>query len=289
MTAAAHEEQETDRLSIGAIVGRMAGFVLLAIGAAVMLLPFLWMLSLSLKPAGEIFAPGIDLIPNDIAWQNYVDAFTATPLLRFLVNGVIVCGGILVFQIFFAVPCAYALAVLRFPGRGLVFGLVLAGLLIPAHVPAIPVYLGLARVGLLDTYAALIIPFVASVFAIFLFRQVFKSIPLDLIDAARVDGLSEHAIVWRVVMPAAWPAATAFAIFSVVAHWNDLFWPLIAVTDPLLATPPRGILFFRDEEAGSNIGPLMAAATVVTAPLALGFLLAQRRFIQGVAMTGLKG
>ena len=152
-----------------------------------------------------------------------------------------------------------------------------------------PLFLGLAELKLLNTYSALIIPFIASVFGIFLFRQYFAALPADLIDAARVDGLSESAIAWRIAFPNAWPAVTAFAIFSVVAHWNDLFWPLIAVSDRDLATPPRGVLYFRDEEAGSDVGPLMAAATVINAPLVLGFLLAQRRFIQGFTMSGLKG
>lgn len=269
--------------------GSLALYVALLIGACIALLPFFWMVSLSLKPADEIFAPGIDLIPNVLAWDNYARAFAEVPLARFLLNGVIVCLGILVFQILFAVPCAYAIAVLRVPGRGVLFGAVLAGLLVPPHVPAIPVYLGLAELRLLDSYTALILPFVASVFGIFLFVQYFRTLPRDLIDAARVDGLSDWAIVWRVVFPTAWPAATAFAIFSIVAHWNDLFWPLIAVSNPDLATPPRGILYFRDQEAGSDIGALMAAATVVTLPMVALFLAAQRSFIQGVAMTGLKG
>lgn len=269
--------------------GRAATLALLVIGAFVILLPFIWMLSLSLKPADQIFAPGLDLIPDRIEWRNYVKAVREVPLLRFLLNGVIVCAGILFFQILFAVPCAYALAQRDFPLKALVFGLVLAGLLVPYHVTAIPVFLGLAEFRLLNTYTALIVPFVASVFGIFLFRQVFATLPADLIDAARVDGLGEVAIAWRIAFPLAWPAATSFAIFSVVAHWNDLFWPLIAVSDPALATPPRGILYFRDEEAGSDFGPLMAAATLVTAPLVLVFLLAQRTFIQGVTMSGLKG
>ncbi|MEO1530986.1 MAG: carbohydrate ABC transporter permease, partial [Pseudomonadota bacterium] len=131
--------------------------------------------------------------------------------------------------------------------------------------------------------------FVASVFGIFLFRQFFAQLPRDLFDAARVDGLSETAIVWRIAFPLALPAASAFAIFSVTAHWNDLFWPLIATTDVSLATPPRGIVYFKDEEAGAQLGPLMAAAAVVTAPLVIAFLLMQRRFTEGIAMRGLKG
>ena len=273
------------RFSIGAVV--TGTFVVL--GAVLVLLPFVWMLSLSVKPAAEIFAPGIDLLPSRIEWRNYAKAFAEVPLFRFLFNGMVVCAGILVFQILIAVPCSYALAHRRFGLRWLIFGLVLAGLLVPYHVTAIPIFLGLAELGLLDTYGALILPFVVSVFGIFLFRQFFATLPADIIDAARIDGLSETAIVWRVAFPNAWPAVSAFAIFSVTAHWNDLFWPLIAVSSPELATPPRGILFFRDEEAGSDFGPLMAAATVVTAPMVVAFLAAQRQFIQGITMSGLKG
>ncbi len=273
----------------GAVIGRAAAVTLLLLGAAVILLPFLWMLSLSLKPADEIFTPGVDLLPSRLEWSNYVRAFSEVDLARYLLNGVIVCAGILVFQILFAVPCAYALAQRRFKARTFVFGLVLAGLLVPFHVTAIPIFLGLAQLKLLNTYTALIVPFVASVFGIFLFRQYFAQLPADLFEAARVDGLSETAIVWRIAFPLAFPAATAFAIFSVTAHWNDLFWPLIVTSDPSLATPPRGIVYFRDEEAGDDLGPLMAGAAVITAPLIIGFLLAQRKFTQGIAFGGLQG
>lgn len=263
--------------------------IFLLAGAALILLPFFWMISLSLKPADEIFAPGINFFPSRFEWQNYAKAFQAVPLFQFLMNGFIVCAAILFFQILLAVPCAYALAHRSFWGRNTIFGLVIAGLLVPYHVTAIPLFLGLAKLNLLNTYSALVIPFVISVFGIFLFRQFFASLSTDIIDAARIDGLSENAIVWRIALPLAWPAVSAFAVFSVVAHWNDLFWPLIAVSDPDLATPPRGILYFRDEEAGSDFGPLMAAATMITAPLVIGFLLAQRRFIQGITSSGLKG
>ena len=271
------------------LLGRTATLAVLCLGAALVLVPFVWMISLSLKPAAEIFSPDFTLLPAQVEWRNYIKAFTEVPLHRFLLNGVIVCFGILFFQLLLAVPLAYALAVRDFKLRGLLFGLVLAGLLVPYHVTAVPLFLGLAELKLLNTYSALIIPFIASVFGIFLFRQYFAALPADLIDAARVDGLSETAIAWRIAFPNAWPAVTAFAIFSVGAHWNDLFWPLIAVSDRDLATPPRGVLYFRDEEAGSDVGPLMAAATVINAPLVLGFLLAQRRFIQGFTMSGLKG
>ena len=270
-------------------VSRLLAVTALIAGAGLVLLPFIWMLSLSLKPSGEIFADGIAILPSRIEWANYARAFTEVPLARFLLNGVIVCTGILVFQILFSVPCAFALAQRRFAGRTLLFGLILAGLLVPFQVTAIPIFLGLAEMGMLNTYPALILPFTASMFGIFLFRQFFARMPTDLFEAARIDGMSETEIVWRIAFPLAMPAATAFAIFSVTAHWNDLFWPLIATTDPAIATPPRGILYFKDEEAGDDIGPLMAGAVIVTAPLVLFFLLAQRRFTEAIAAGGLRG
>ena len=142
---------------------------------------------------------------------------------------------------------------------------------------------------LLNTFAVLIVPFTLSVFAIFQFRQVIKTIPEELLQAARMDGMSEMAICWRVVLPNAWPAATSFAIFSVVAHWNDVYWPQIVITQTTLATtPPLGLLFFRAAEAGDDYGALMAATVIVTAPLVIFFLFAQRAFIEGVTTSGLK-
>ena len=221
--------------------------------------------------------------------ENYSKALSDAPLLRFLLNGTIVCGLILLLQLLFAVPCAYALAKLRWRGRETCFALVMAGLLIPAHVPALPLYAVFATTGLLDSYTALVAPFAISVFGIFMFRQAFRTLPDELIQAARIDGMGELSIVWRVVLPNAWPTATAFATFSIVAHWNDLFWPLVVVQSPGMATPALGVLFFRAEEAGNDVGALMAASVIVTAPMAAFFLLAQRRFIQGVATAGLKG
>ena len=262
----------------------------LGIAALLVLSPYLFMLSASVKPGGEIFQASLNLWPQHFyALENYHKALTAVPLMRFLLNGALVCAVILGFQLLFAVPCAYALAKLRWPGRDAVFALVLLGLLIPAHVPALPLYVAFAKLGLLDSYTALIAPFAISVFAVFMFRQAFKSMPDELIHAARLDGIGEFGIVWRVILPNAWPTATAFATFSVVAHWNDLFWPLIVIQTERMATPALGVMFFRAEEGGNDIGALMAASVITTLPMVAAFLLAQRRFIQGVATAGLKG
>lgn len=270
--------------------GRALRFAVLLFGAAVMLFPYVWMIATSLKPQAEVFSTGLALWPQKwAAIENYTKAFTRIPMLRILANGAVVCIAIVVFQILFALPCAYALAKLRFPGREWIFGMVMMGLLVPIHAISIPLYAAFSTTGMLNTLAVLIAPFTLSVFAIFLFRQFIRAFPDDLIQAARMDGFSEMGIVWRVVLPNAWPAATAFAIFSVVAHWNDLYWPLIAITKTHLATPPLGLLFFRAAEVGDDYGALMAATVVITAPLVLLFLFAQRRFIEGITMTGLKG
>ena len=220
---------------------------------------------------------------------NYTRAFTDAPLLRYLLNGVIVTASIFLIQILVALPCAYALAKLRFWGRETVFAMVLFCLLIPVHAIALPLYIMLAKVGLTNTYAALIIPWTISVFGIFLMRQFFKTVPDDLIDAARMDGMVEFAIVWRVMLPTAIPALLAFAIFSVVAHWNDYFWPRGVITgDRDLFTPPLGLREFKSDADGSLFGPMMATATVIVTPLILAFLIAQRRFIEGITLSGMK-
>ena len=220
---------------------------------------------------------------------NYSKAFTEAPLIRYLLNGVIVTMSIFLIQIVVALPAAYALAKLKFWGRDAVFGLVLFCLLIPVHAIALPLYIGLAKLGLTNTYAALVVPWTISVFGIFLMRQFFMTVPDDLIDAARMDGMSELAIVWRVMLPTAIPALLAFAIFSVVAHWNDYFWPRIVVTGNRdLFTPPLGLREFKGDGDGSFFGPMMATATVIVTPLIIAFLLAQRRFIEGITLSGMK-
>jgi len=263
--------------------------VLLMTGAAVMLIPFIWMVSLSLKPPQEIFTINPSLFPKVwYAWENYSLAFKAQPLLRYVLNGVIVTLTIFTVQVLVAVPCAYALAKLDFRGKGLLFSLVLFCLLIPPQVPAIPLYIAFWKLRILNSYAALILPFTISVLGIFLMRQFFKMVPDDLIDAARLDGMGEFTIVWRIMIPNAVPALVAFGIFSVIAHWNDFFWPLIAIQDHQFMTPPLGIMTFRNDEAGNEYGAIMAAAVVICLPLIMAFLLAQRRFIEGITFTGLK-
>ncbi|MCC6194236.1 MAG: carbohydrate ABC transporter permease [Burkholderiales bacterium] len=274
---------------LGPVAGALR-HVVLAAGAVIMLAPFVWMVLSSFKPQAEIMSAELHWLPQRwAAIENYSNVWSRVPMGRFLLNGVIVTASIFALQVLVNLPCAYALAKLRFRGRRALFAIVLLGLLIPMHATAIPIYILFHYAGVLNTYAALILPFMISVFGIFMLRQFFMSVPDDLIDAARIDGVSEIGIVWRVMLPTAIPAVTAFGIFSVVAHWNDYFWPLIAVGTKDLYTPPLGVAFFRLNDGGTDYGVLMAAATIVILPLVVAFLLAQRRFIEGVTFSGLKG
>ena len=274
---------------LGSVAGALRHAVLLA-GAVFMLSPFVWMVLSSFKPQSEILTSELHLLPQRWALvENYTMAWTRVPMGRFLLNGLIVTAAIFALQVLVNLPCAYALAKLRFRGSRALFAVVLLGLLIPMHATAIPIYILFHHAGILNTYAALILPFTISVFGVFMLRQFFMTVPDDLVDAARIDGMSEIGIVWRVMLPTAIPAVTAFGIFSVVAHWNDYFWPLIAVGKKELYTPPLGVAFFRLNDGGTDYGVLMAASTIVILPLVAAFLLAQRRFIEGVTFTGLKG
>lgn len=257
--------------------------------ALLFLLPFAWMLGTAFKAPGEIFQPSLWPLPRTwFGLAHFAEVLRTVPLGRFMLNGVVVCAGILAVQLLVAIPAAYALAKIPFAGRQWLFIGILGALSIPIQVIALPVYIGLSAAGALNTYFAQMLPFFLSMFAIFLLRQVFKGFPDDVIHAARLDGLSELEIVWRVVAPSARPAIAAFAVFSLVAHWNDLYWPMVVISATEMAPPPLGMLLFASAESGANYGALMAGATLITAPMVLAFLLARRRFIQGITMTGFR-
>jgi len=268
---------------------RIIPHIVLGLGAAVMLLPFYWMLLTSIRSPAETFDVSLWPIPSDLsAVENYARAAGEVPMARFMLNGVIVCAGILFVQVLTSVPAAYAIAKLRFPGRRVLLTLVIGALCVPIQALALPLFVGLAMAGLLNTYFAMMAPFFLSVFAIFLFHQSFRSYPNEIIESARMDGFSEMEICWGLVLRGSLPSLAAFSVFSVVAHWNDLYWPMIVVTDTALAPPPLGMLFFSDVETGANYGALMAGATMITAPMVGCFLLARRHFIAGITMTGVK-
>ena len=256
--------------------------------ALVMVTPLAWMVMTSIQTPDEArhFPP---VLPSGIHWQNYTEALAAAPFGRFFLNTSIVTGVSVLGNLILCSLAGYAFARFRFFGREVLFIAILATLMIPFQVVMIPTFLIMRHLGLIDTLGALILPNLVTPFGIFLMRQFFKTMPDDLMHAARLDGLGEFEILWRIMVPQALPAMLAFGVISIVTHWNDFFWPFIVIQSGDLATPPLGTLFFRNEEAGSDFGPLMAGTVVITAPLVLLFLAAQRRFIEGVTLSGMKG
>lgn len=281
------------RAKISAVALRAAtaatahGVIWLAIGFS--FVPFAWMILSSVRDPSEIFDLSHMFVPRRFAIaENYGRVLGETPILRFMLNGVIVCGLILVAQVATALPCAYAIAKMPFRGRSRLLALVVLGLLVPFQATALPIFVGLAWMQALDSYFALVAPFLVSPFAILLFSQFLRGFPDEIVEAARLDHCSQATILVRIILPASWPVIAAFSVFSISSHWNDLYWPLIAVSSIDLAPPTLGILFFRSSDGGDSFGALMAAATLITLPLALVFLMAQRRFIEGITMGALK-
>tara|TARA_B100000686_G_C16761384_1_gene958924 strand:+ start:753 stop:1610 length:858 start_codon:yes stop_codon:yes gene_type:complete len=264
-------------------------YIFLFAGAWVMMFPFIWLISSSMKPEHEIFNQNWSFWPKELyIIENYYSVFFEQDFIGYLMNSLIVCILILVVQIITSIPCAYALAKLKFRGQNILFGSIILGLTIPINVTSIPIYLGIVKLGLLDTYFAMSFPFFLSVFAIFLFRQFFKTFPDSIIEAARIDGFTELEIIIRLIVPSAIPAIAAFSVFSFVAHWNDLYWPLIVVTSMEKTTATLSMMQYASGFYTDHKGAF-AAATAVTLPMVIAFLFARKLFIRGITMTGIKG
>lgn len=263
--------------------GQLALHGSLAVGAIFILAPFVLMLLTSFKFESDVFAPG--LLPPTWTLDTYRTVLDRLDLLHYYRNGVIVTAAILLLQLAVCVPAGFALARLRFRGSALGLWTVLLCLMIPGQVVAIPVYLLLNQFGLLNTHAALVLPFVGSAFGIFLFRQFFLTMPQEVVDAARLDGASTFALVWRVAAPLAKPAIVAFGIFSVVNHWNSFFWPFFVLTDDTAATVPWALATFTFDN--NRIYAAEQAASVLgVLPMFIGFVLASRSIVEGVALSG---
>ncbi|WP_201402019.1 carbohydrate ABC transporter permease [Kaistia sp. 32K] len=263
--------------------GQLALHGALALGAVFMLLPFWLMLRTSLTAPDDIFSGGM-LALSHPTLENYLRVFRDVPVLRYYLNGIVVVVTIFLGQLVVCVPAAYALSRLHFAGRSASLWLVLGAMMVPYQVTAIPVYVILSGLGLINGLGALILPFVGSAFSVFLLRQFFLTIPASVFESARLDGASPLRVLTSIVLPMARPAITTFGIFSFVSHWNDYFWPSFVLRTDAAATVPFGIVRFLDQELGSEYGPQMAAATLTVLPLLIGFLLAQRQFINGMAM-----
>jgi len=273
-------------------VGKAAGvltYIVLLTGAALFAVPFLWMLSISLRQPSEVAAPGLHLIPTRFIWGNYAKALTVMPFHLYLLNTLKVTLLAVIGTALSSSIAAYAFARLRAPGRDVLFVVMLGTIMLPGEVTMIPRFVIFRGLGWYDTLLPLIVPaFFGSAFYIFLIRQFFLTIPPDLEDAAKIDGCSPFRVYWQVFMPLSKPVLVTVAVFSFVAHWNDFMTPLIYLNSVEKRTLALGLATFQDVW-GVDIVSLMAASTAVLIPVLVIFFLAQRYFVQGVVMTGLKG
>jgi multiple sugar transport system permease protein len=262
-------------------------WILLLGGAALILLPFAWMLGTSFKPESDVFGYPLRLQPTHPTFSNYVAIWHELPFARLVLNSVVFAGGVTVLSVFFDSLAAYALARLRFPGRTIAFYLVLATLMVPFQVTLVPLFELVFRFHWLNTYQGLIVPRATSAFGIFLLRQFFVSVPRELDEAARVDGASEWHIYRRIMLPLAKPALATLAVFYFMNNWNDFLWPLVIATGTSHENLPAGLTLFSGQYVIQH-GVLMAGAAISLLPLAVAFVLAQRYFVRGIATTGIK-
>ena len=285
--AARQRSRESARLARGA--GRALIYLALLAGAVWFVLPLLWMATSSFKPKVDIFQYPPVLLPWPLHWQNYADLFAVWPFWTYLRNTVFITTPSVCGQLLSSSLAAYGFSRVRWPGRNVVFIVVLATLMLPFQVTMIPLYIIFRQLGWIGTFAPLIVPnFFSSAFDIFLLRQFFLGIPRELTDAARIDGCNHLRIYWRIVLPLAKPALATVALFEFLYNWNDFLGPLIYLQDNSLYTLSLGL---QDFQSVHQPEPqlLMAASTIMIVPVIVVFFFAQRTFIQGIALTGLKG
>lgn len=276
----------------------LAAHSVLLLVCAAFLLPFLWMLSTSLKTLDRVMSDQPHLIPDPIAWENYHKVLThpGVHFLLFARNTLIIATLSVVGNVLTSALAAYAFAKIRFKSRGVLFALMLSTMMIPFPVVMVPLFtifrwLGDHHLGQwLGTYKPLWVPYwFGSAFSIFLLRQFFLTIPAELSEAARIDGCSEFGIFWRIILPMAKPALAVVALFTFMASWNDFLGPLVYIQDEDQYTLSLGLQAFQSAHGGTDFHYLMAASVMVIAPVIILFFLTQRTFIQGIATTGMKG
>lgn len=263
-------------------------YALLALTGATMVIPFLWMLSTSLKAAGSVYALPPQWIPDPFVWGNYIETWRIQPFARFYLNSIIVTFSITIGQVLTSSLAAYAFARLDFRFRDTLFMAYLCTMMVPAAVTMIPVFILLSKLGWIDTYRALILPLAFSAYGTFLLRQFFMGIPKDLEEAAFIDGCGHFRIYLMIILPLSKPALATLSLFTFMGAWRDFMWPLVVTNSAEMRTLPVGLAAFQGMYS-TNWPLLMAASVLVMAPLVVVFLFNQRHFVESINMSGVKG
>jgi multiple sugar transport system permease protein len=268
--------------------GRIILYVLLVGSSILMMIPFYWSVITSLKLERFVYASPPQWFPNPLVWVNYISVLTRIPFLRYFANSVFVAVAVTLAHVFFDTLAAYAFAKLKFPGRDQIFFIMLLALMVPFQVNLIPLYKILATLHWTNTYLALIVPNLTSIFGIFLMRQFLMTIPSELLDAARIDGCSEFGVFRKVVLPLALPGIATLIIFTFMGTWNDFLWPRIVINSEKLFTLPVGLALLQMKNT-SNEAQIMAGTVLTALPMIIVFLFMQRQFIEGMTAGALKG
>ena len=262
-------------------------FVVLSISSLVMITPFVWMILTAFKTYPETLAIPIKWLPSSLKLTNFTEVLSRLNFARYYMNTIIVAISITALQVLFCSMAGYGFARLNFPGRNVLFFILLSVLMIPSQMTLIPSFVLLSRLNWIDTFIGLIIPNVFSAYGTFFLRQFFMSLPGELEEAAIIDGCSRFGIYWRIFMPLCGTAVAAFSVFTVLWAWNDLMWPLIMTSKDSVRVLSVGIATLFGEH-GSRYNLLMAASMLAIAPMIVLFLFLQKQFISGIAVTGLK-
>lgn len=270
------------------LVARTVLHVLLIAGLLVMIVPFLWMLLASFKPEGEIRRSPPTWLPADPTFSNYSTLFSRLDFPTYFTNSVVVAVLTTLGNLLFCAAAGYALAKIDFLGRRPLFLLVLGTIMVPGIVTLVPLFVLVSNMGLVNTYAGLVLPFLATAFGVFLMRQFMLSIPDPLLEAARIDGASELRIFWQIVMPLSRPALATLGILSFLASWNNFLWPLVAATTEDRYTLPVALALYSIGQNRARYDLLLAGSVVIVLPVLIVFLLLQRHFVRGIATTGIK-
>ncbi len=263
-------------------------YLALTVAVVATLMPFVWMLLGSLKTDGEILRQPSGFLPQDPTLNNYSTWFTDLNISTFFVNSLIVAVFTVLGNLLFCSMIGYALAKMEFAGKRVLFLLVMVTLMVPGVVTFVPLFVLVSKLGLLNTYPALILPFLTSPLGVFLMRQFMMGIPDSLIEAARIDGAGELRIFFRVVMPLCGPPLATLGILTFLGSWNNFLWPLVAAQSEKMYTLPVALSLYSTGENATNYGLLLAGSVLVIGPIVLLFVLLQRFFIQSVATAGIK-
>jgi len=281
-------QAETARKKPSEIASTVTLHLILIIGAIIMVVPFVWMVLTSLMTTAQAFAVPPSFIPNPLMWVNYPESFNALPFNLAYMNSAIVALSVTVFQLITCAMAAYAFARIQFPGREIIFFVFLATMMIPFQLTIIPIFLTMKQIGLLDTLLSLILPpALFSAFGVFLLRQFILGLPIELEEAAIVDGANRWTIFWQMILPLLRAPLAALGIFTFIGQWNDFFRPLIMLNTPSNFTVPLMLNQFRGQYA-TQWTLVMAGSVIAVLPLLIVYILAQRHIIRGIAMTGLK-